>query len=257
MSEMNDALKRFRLDGKVALITGAARGQGEAEARLFAAAGAAVVLGDVLEGEGEGVAESIVKDGGRARFVRLDVTSEADWTGAVRLATEEFGGVDVLVNNAAVYRTARIDEQDVEGFRRLLEINLIGPFLGIRSVVPAMRAAGGGSIVNISSTAGIRGLKNHAAYGSSKYGLRGLSNVAALDLGADDIRVNSVHPGVIDTPMIADSHIERGRGKLPYVPLTRTGIPEEVADLVLFLASDASAYITGAEFAVDGGLSTG
>jgi 3alpha(or 20beta)-hydroxysteroid dehydrogenase len=251
-----NVLERFRLDGKVALITGAARGQGEAEARLFAAAGASVVLGDVLEAEGKAIAKDIVASGGgQARFVRLDVTSADDWATAVETAHSAFNGLNILVNNAAIWRTAPIDQQDPALFRQILDINLVGPFLGIQAVVPALRAAGGGSIVNIASTAGRKALKNHSAYGASKFGLRGLSGVAALDLGADGIRVNSVYPGVIDTPMIAGRGRERGLGNAPFVPLTRVGIPEEVADLVLFLASDASAYITGAEFAIDGGLS--
>ena len=256
-AETADVAGRFRLDGKVALISGAARGQGEAEARLFAAAGAAVVLGDVLAAEGEEVAKDIVAGGGRARFVRLDVTSAEDWAAAVETARLAFGGLDILVNNAAIWRTAPIDQQDVDGFRQILDVNLVGPFLGIQAAVPALRAAGGGSIVNIASTAGRKALKNHGAYGASKFGLRGLSGVAALDLGADGIRVNSVYPGVIDTPMIAGLGRERGLGNASFVPLTRMGIPEEVAELVLFLASDASAYITGAELAIDGGLSAG
>jgi 3alpha(or 20beta)-hydroxysteroid dehydrogenase len=208
----------------------------------------------VLTDEGSAVAKDI---GDAARFVRLDVTSPEDWAAAVGTAVREFGRLDVLVNNAGIWRTAPIDEQDLDGFRQILDINLIGPFLGIQAVIPSMRAAGGGSIVNISSTAGLRGIRNHSAYAASKYGLRGLSNVAALDLGKDGIRVNSVHPGVIDTPMIASTGTRRGDGKAPFVPLARAGVPEEVADLVLFLASDASAYISGAELAIDGGLSTG
>jgi 3alpha(or 20beta)-hydroxysteroid dehydrogenase len=255
--EATNALSRFRLDGKVALITGAARGQGEAEARLFAAAGAKVILGDVLEDEGRAVADGISPDGSSARFVKLDVTSAEDWADAVGTALRDFRRLDILVNNAAIWRTAPIDEQDPAGFRQILETNLIGPFLGIQAVVPAMRAAGGGSIVNISSTAGIQGIRNHGAYGASKFGLRGMSKSAALDLGKDRIRVNSVHPGIIDTPMIAKYGGKRGDGNAPLVPLTRVGVPEEVADLVLYLASDASAYVTGAELVIDGGLSTG
>ncbi|MFI0352814.1 glucose 1-dehydrogenase [Actinomadura sp. 9N407] len=240
------------LDGKVAIITGAARGQGEAEARLFAEAGAKVVLTDVLEEEGRAVAESI---GGSAVFVRQDVTSEDDWAAVAGTATERFGGLDVLVNNAGIWRTAPVERQSREGFEQLLQINLIGPFLGIQAVAPAMRAAGGGSIVNISSTAGLVGIAGHAAYGSSKFGLRGLTRSAALDLAGDGIRVNTVHPGVIDTPMIAE-FTERSGGRTPNVPLCRAGIPGDVASLVLFLASDVSSYITGTELAIDGGLTT-
>lgn len=239
------------LDGKVAIITGAARGQGAAEARLFAAAGARVVLTDVLDGTD--VAASI---GEAAAFVRHDVTSADDWARAVGTARERFGRVDVLVNNAGLWRTAPVEEETRARFELMLQVNLVGPFLGVQAVAPAMREAGGGSIVNVSSTAGLRGIRGHAAYGASKFGLRGLTRSAALDLAADGIRVNSVHPGVVDTPMIAEIGVERGAGKAPRVPLGRAGVPEDVAGLVLFLASDASSYITGTELAVDGGLTT-
>ncbi|NEA22833.1 glucose 1-dehydrogenase [Actinomadura bangladeshensis] len=237
----------------MAIITGAARGQGEAEARMLAAAGAAVVVSDVLEEEGRAVAAAI---GGAAVFVGHDVASQEDWDRAVRTAWEAFGGVDVLVNNAGIWGTAPVEEETRARFERMLQVNLVGPFLGVRAVAPAMRARGGGSIVNVSSTAGLRGLPGHSAYGASKFGLRGLTRSAALDLAADGIRVNSVHPGMVDTPMIAEMGVKRGPGGAPRVPLGRTGIPEDVAGLVLFLASDASAYITGTELAVDGGLTT-
>jgi 3alpha(or 20beta)-hydroxysteroid dehydrogenase len=242
-----------RLDGKTAIITGAARGQGAAEARMFAAAGARVVVADVLEEEGRAVAAAI---GRAAVFVRHDVTSQEDWDRAVRTAHEAFGGVDVLVNNAGIWGTAPVEEETRARFEKMLQVNLVGPFLGVRAVAPAMRARGGGSIVNVSSTAGLRGLPGHSAYGASKFGLRGLTRSAALDLAADGIRVNSVHPGMVDTPMIAEMGVARGPGGAPRVPLGRTGVPEDVAGLVLFLASDAAAYITGTELAVDGGLTT-
>ncbi|WP_067482974.1 glucose 1-dehydrogenase [Actinomadura hibisca] len=240
------------LEGKVAVVTGAARGQGAAEARLLAEAGAKVLVTDVLD-EGREVAAEI---GAAARFVHHDVTDAASWAEVVATATGEFGRLDVLVNNAGIWRTAPIDQETEERFEQILRINLIGPFLGIQAAVPAMRAAGGGSIVNISSTAGLRGIPGHSAYGASKFGLRGLTRSAALDLAADGIRVNSVHPGAIDTPMVAAAGFERGEGKYERVPLRRVGVPEDVAGLVLFLASDASSYITGTEFAVDGGLTT-
>ncbi|MFF2810898.1 glucose 1-dehydrogenase [Streptomyces sp. NPDC058000] len=242
------------LDGKVAVITGAGRGQGAAEARLFVASGARVVLGDVREEEGRALAAEL---GDAARFVRHDVTDADGWRTVVDTAATAFGRLDVLVNNAALWRTAPVDQETEENFDRLLRVNLLGPFLGIQAAVPALRSAGGGSIVNISSTAGLRGIPGHSAYGASKFGLRGLTKSAALDLAADRIRVNSVHPGMIDTPMVAGAlGPAPGEQEWPRVPLRRIGRPDEVAELVRFLASDASAYITGAEFAVDGGLTT-
>ncbi|WP_301120259.1 glucose 1-dehydrogenase [Mycolicibacterium fortuitum] len=242
------------LSGKVAIITGAARGQGAAEARLFAELGARVVLTDLLADEGERVAESI---GAAARFVRHDVGNEIDWRTVVETAMREFGRVDALVNNAAVCKVVPLAEQDTAGFEQMLRVNLIGAFLGMQAVTEPMKAAGGGSIVNISSQAGVQGLAGYTAYGASKWGLRGMSKVAAIELGPLGIRVNTVYPGMIDTPMIAHLAVERGLGGHPGAPLTRVGTPEEVADVVAFLASDASSYITGADLTVDGGASAG
>ncbi|WP_280351194.1 SDR family NAD(P)-dependent oxidoreductase [Nocardia abscessus] len=240
------------LNGKVALITGGARGQGAAEARLFVRRGARVVITDVLEAEGAELAESL---GGAARFVRHDVSVGADWDAAAALAVSAFGSLDVLVNNAAIYTARPLTETSPEELERILRVNLVGPFCGIQAVVGPMTRAGGGSIVNISSQAGLEGLMGHAAYGSSKWGLRGLTKTAALELGPAGIRVNSVHPGPIATPMVP--YLTTGPGSFPSLPLQRTGVPEEVAELVAFLASDAAAYITGAEVTVDGGLAAG
>ncbi|GAB4584079.1 glucose 1-dehydrogenase [Nocardia sp. IFM 10818] len=240
------------LTGKVALITGAARGQGAAEARLFVERGAKVVITDVLEPEGKELAESL---GDAARFVRHDVTDTDSWAAAVGTAVSTYGKLDVLVNNAAIYTMKSLMDTDSEELERILKVNLVGAFNGIKAAVPAMIAAGGGAIVNISSQSGLEGLMNHSAYGSSKWGLRGLSKVAALELGLSQIRVNSVYPGPIATPMVP--YLTTGPGSFPTLPLERTGLPEEVAELVAFLASDAAAYITGAEVAVDGGLAAG
>ncbi|MGY2116107.1 glucose 1-dehydrogenase [Nocardia gipuzkoensis] len=240
------------LNGKVALITGGARGQGAAEARLFVRRGARVVITDVLEAEGAELAESL---GDAARFVRHDVSVGADWDAAAALAVSAFGSLDVLVNNAAIYTARPLTETAPEELERILRVNLVGPFRGIQAVVGPMTRAGGGSIVNISSQAGLEGLMGHAAYGSSKWGLRGLTKTAALELGPAGIRVNSVHPGPIATPMVP--YLTTGPGSFPALPLQRTGVPEEVAELVAFLASDAAAYITGAEVTIDGGLAAG
>ncbi len=235
------------LDGKAVLITGAARGQGAEEARLCARAGARVVVTDVLEEEGRQVAKSL---GDQGLFVRHDVTDAASWAAAVGTALDRFGRLDALVNNAALWRTASVEEETYANFELLLRVNLLGPFLGIQAVVPAMKEAGGGSVVNISSTAGLKGIPGHAAYGSTKFALRGLTRSSALDLAPYRIRVNSVHPGAVDTPMIAEATAGRDWSR---VPLGRVGQAEDVGGLVVFLVSEASSYVTGAEFAVDGG----
>jgi 3alpha(or 20beta)-hydroxysteroid dehydrogenase len=240
-----------RLAGKVALISGAARGQGAAEARLFAAEGAQVVLGDVLDEEGQAVAAEI---GDAAAYTHLDVTDEAQWEAAVALAEERFGPVSVLVNNAGILHFQVVHKTDADDFDRIMRVNVRGVFLGIKAATPSLEKAGG-AIVNISSTAGLQGLPYVAAYVASKWAVRGLTKSAAIDLGHKAIRVNSVHPGGIDTPMVAGTS-----GDAPFykrLPVPRMGTPEEVAQAVLFLASDEAAYITGAELAVDGGATTG
>jgi 3alpha(or 20beta)-hydroxysteroid dehydrogenase len=243
---------RGRLDGKVALITGAARGQGEAEARLFVAEGASVVLADVLDEEGAEVAKSLGKS---AAYIHLDVGSESDWAAAVALAESSFGPVNVLVNNAGVLLFQAIHKTTLEEWERVQRVNVTGTFLGIKSVTPSMTAAGGGSIVNISSTAGLQGLPYVGAYVASKWAVRGMTKSAAIDLGHKGIRVNSVHPGGIDTPMVAGT--DKDAPFYKRLPVSRMGSPDEVARAVLFLASDESSYTTGAELAIDGGATCG
>jgi 3alpha(or 20beta)-hydroxysteroid dehydrogenase len=242
-----------RLAGKVALITGAARGQGEAEARRFVAEGAQVLLTDVLDAEGEAVAAEL---GDAAAYRHLDVTSEEDWEGAVALAEERFGPLSILVNNAGVLDFSPIQRQDLERFRRVIDINLVGTMLGIKVAAGSMQRAGGGSIINISSNAGIVGLPQASAYVASKWAVRGLSKSAAIDLGPLGIRVNSVHPGGIDTPMVSFGSTEESLWAKK-LPAGRMGRPEEVANVVTFLASDEASYVTGAEWSVDGGATSG
>jgi 3alpha(or 20beta)-hydroxysteroid dehydrogenase len=241
-----------RLAGKVAIITGAARGQGEAEARLFAAEGAQVVLGDVLDAEGEAVAKDI---GDAARYVHLDVSSEDDWAGAIA-AAEDLGPLNVLVNNAGILRFTSIADTTLDEYLQVIMINQVGTFLGIRSALEPMKRAGGGSIVNISSIDGIVGVAGMTSYAASKFGVTGLTRSAALELGRYGIRVNSIHPGVIASPMVEHAPPavrERLDRLMAQQPIPRMGTPEEVANLALFLASDESSYCTGAQFVIDGG----
>ncbi|WP_369199992.1 glucose 1-dehydrogenase [Streptomyces sp. PU-14G] len=242
------------LNGKTLLITGAARGIGAETARQAVAAGARVVLTDVLEDEGKATAAAL---GDRARFAAHDVTSEEDWQRVTDHAVSEFGALDGLVNNAGISTGAPLESVSTEFFRKVLDINLTGVFIGIKTAVPAMRAAGGGSIVNISSAAGLMGLALTAGYGASKWGVRGLTKIGAVELGTDRIRLNSVHPGMTYTPMTAEVGIQQGEGNYPNTPMGRVGEPGEIASAVCFLLSDAASYITGAELAVDGGWTTG
>jgi 3alpha(or 20beta)-hydroxysteroid dehydrogenase len=241
------------LAGKVAIVTGGARGMGAAEVRRLHDAGATVVAADILDDDGMQLAESL---GERARYMHLDVTSEDAWLALVQAVEAEFGHLDVLVNNAGILKFNALADTPLEEFRQVLEVNLIGTFLGMKAAIPAMKRAGGGSIVNISSTEGLAGTVFCGAYTASKFGVRGITKVAAIEYGADKIRVNSVHPGGIDTPMTRAVMDEEGRkyvGKR-VAGLKRMGEADEVAGVVLFLAGDDSSYCTGAEFVVDGGV---
>ncbi|WP_135467900.1 SDR family NAD(P)-dependent oxidoreductase [Crenalkalicoccus roseus] len=242
-------MARFR--DRVVLISGGARGQGAVEARMLVAEGARVVIGDVLEAEGRRLAEEL---GPAATFLRQDVTEEADWARAVA-AAEALGGLHGMVNNAGIYIPRPLMETDAALFERHMRVNQLGCFLGMKAVVPAMQRAGGGSIVNISSTAGLRGSPGALAYSATKWALRGMTKAAAIDLAPRGIRVNSVHPGPIDTDMVKVWSNEQRAARIGQIPMGRMGTAEEVARLVLFLLSDDSAYMTGAELAIDGGAS--
>ncbi|MQF65617.1 glucose 1-dehydrogenase [SAR202 cluster bacterium AC-647-P02_OGT_505m] len=245
-----------RLKNKVAIITGAAKGQGEFEARLFASEGATVVLCDIdVEACGK-TAEEISSSGGSAVSMTLDVTSEPNWIGVVEQTVEFFGKLDILVNNAGIYSRVPIENASVEEFDHILEVNLRGVFLGTKHAIPAMRTSGGGSIINISSTAGIVGNVGSGAYGASKGGVRSFTKYTAIQHASEGIRANSVHPGPIDTDMISDnlSTAEGRKSTESRIPMGRVGSIEDVAMGVLFLATDESSYMTGSELVIDGGM---
>lgn len=247
-------MERNSLADKVVIVTGGSRGLGAAFARHIVARGGKVVITDVLDDDGKQLADKL---GAAARYAHLDVTDPEQWSEAMQFALAEFGTVTGLVNNAGVSTGQFIEHEPVEHFRAVLEINLVGVFNGIQAVIAPMRAAGGGSIVNISSAAGLMGLALTAGYGASKWGVRGLSKIAAVELGADRIRVNSVHPGMTYTPMTQQVGIAVGEGNYPNTPMGRVGVPEEIAGAVGYLLSDEAAYVTGAEIAVDGGWTAG
>ena len=246
----------MRLEGKVALISGGARGQGAVEARLFASEGAKVVIGDILDDLGRQVEAEIAEAGGDATYVHLDVTSESDWEDAVRTAVDNYGKLDILVNNAGILIRANIEDTTEEDWDRIMDINAKGVFLGTRAAIPAMRDAGGGSIINISSVAGLQGSPQSAAYSSTKGAVRILTKSTAIQYAKENIRCNSVHPGIIYTDMTSDSlDTEEGqRNWMNRVPLGKLGQSEDVANGVMFLASDESSYMTGSELVIDGGL---
>lgn len=245
-----------RLAGKVAIVTGGARGMGEATCRLFVAHGARVIVADVLDEPGENLAAEL---GDHARFCSLDVTSEEAWANAVAMAEQTFGPVDILVNNAGVLMFKSILETSRADFERVLGVNLVGEFLGIKAVAPGMIAQGRGAIVNVSSVDGMKGANSLVAYATSKWGVRGLTKVAAMELGHKGVRVNSVHPGGVNT--IMSNHSGASGADLDkvysHVPLQRIGRAEEVAAASLFLVSDEASYLHGAEIVVDGGMTVG
>ena len=245
----------MRLEGKVALISGGARGMGAAEARLFASEGAKVVLGDVLESEGQQVEAEIAEAGGEAVFVHLDVTSEDDWQQAVDTAIERYGGLHILVNNAGIWNGGNVETQTVEGWDQIMDINAKGVFLGTRAAIPAMRDSGSGSIVNISSVAGIIGSVGATAYNASKGAVRLLTKSTAVQYAAEGIRCNSVHPGPIETQMIREVYPDKEtrNSRVSAIPMGRMGEMDDVAKGVLFLASDEASYMTGSELVIDGG----
>jgi len=246
----------MRLEGKVAIISGGARGMGAAEAKLFAREGAKVIICDVLEDEGRQTEAEINEVGGAAVFVKLDVTSQDEWENAVNTAIERFGKLDILVNNAGIIVQSTIEDMTVELWDKVMDVNAKGVFLGTKTAIPHMKEAGGGSIVNISSISGIVGQDNvNAGYNASKGAVRIFTKAAAVQYAKENIRVNSIHPGPIATPMTAEGRADPERVALTAerTPLGRYGEPEEVANAVLFLASDEASYVTGSEIVVDGG----
>ena len=246
----------MRIEGKVALISGGARGQGAAEAKLFAQEGAKVVFGDILDDQGKQVEAEINEAGGEALYVHLDVTQEADWESAVETAVSRYGKLDILVNNAGITIRKNVEDTTEEEWDRIMAINAKGVFLGIKQAIPAMRQSGGGSIINISSTAGLVGSPySGASYAATKGAVRLLTKATAIQYAKEGIRCNSVHPGLLETPMTEDmladaAHREERTAR---IPLGRIGTAEDIAYGVLYLASDEASFITGSELVIDGG----
>ena len=246
----------MRLEGKVALISGGAQGQGAVEAGMFAREGAKVVIGDVLDAEGTRVAADIAEAGGDALYVHLDVTSESDWRQAVSTAVSSYGKLDILVNNAGIWRGGRVEEETVEQWDAIFEVNAKGVFLGTKVAIPEMRKAGGGSIINISSTAGLVGGSRSSAYPASKGAVRLLTKSTAIQYGKEGIRCNSIHPGAIDTAMLRGiwaTYEESEAHAMASMALDRLGTSEDIAYGALYLASDESSFMTGSELVIDGG----
>jgi 3alpha(or 20beta)-hydroxysteroid dehydrogenase len=237
-----------RVDGKVVLISGGAQGMGAADAKMLVDEGAKVVIGDILDEKGEALAAEL---GDAVRYVHLDVTEADQWDAAVATAVDAFGTLNVLVNNAAIVALGKIGQFDMAKWQKVIDVNLTGTFLGMQAVVEQMKAAGGGSIINVSSIEGLRGAPMMHPYVASKWAVRGLAKSAAIELGKFKIRVNSIHPGFIRTPMT-----KYFPDDMVIAPLGRPGQPEEVSPFVVFLASDESSFATGAEFVIDGGLVT-
>jgi len=247
-----------RLEGRVALVTGAARGLGASIGRLLHREGAQVMLADVRDADGRALAAAL---GERAHYVHLDVGSEADWAAAITATHERCGALRILVNNAAIYRTRASLELSAAEYLEIVRINQLGVFLGMRACIPVMREAGGGSIINIASTAGIEGVPQALAYTASKHAVVGMTRAAALEFGGCGVRINAVCPGAMLTPLLAESFnvsLEAlGAAPFPNAALGRMGDPMEIAPIVVFLASDESSYTTGSAFVVDGGLTAG
>jgi 3alpha(or 20beta)-hydroxysteroid dehydrogenase len=242
-----------RLGGKTAIITGSARGMGAAEARMLVAEGASVLVCDVLDDLGQTVADQL---GDTAAYTHLDVSDASQWKAAVQLARARFGNVHILVNNAGIARSGTIEQLPLADYDRTIAVNQTGVWLGIRAIAPLLRESGGGSIVNISSVAGLTASASLGAYGAAKWAVRGITKTAAVELAVDKIRVNSIHPGLIETDILGEAgwSIEEARSM---APLSRLGSANDVARMVVYLASDESSYCTGCEFVVDGGLHAG